>query len=270
MRVNHLAGPVVLSVVLLLTGIVQSSTRTVSTSSERLDALVKNVLASRTTAGFRATATLTRTVPGTSFSDVRQISVWGRRAVNTGTLVYQQVWPAQRGPLTVALKDAGDHHLRGVEYGIDRSRTITPRSAGDPLFESDLILDDLFEDFWFWPSRAVAGEEYIGQDFCVIADFRADPGASTPYSRVRAWISSDRSLALRLQKFGRDGTLDKTINMYRVLGVDGHRWPGLLTVEPARRHSRTVVEGAGFEEDPTLQLRDLSRAALEKPSRRTP
>jgi hypothetical protein len=84
---------------------------------------------------------------------------------------------------------------------------------------------------------------------------------------VRAWVSPDPLVALRIEQFGPNGGLVKRIALYRLLKLDQRWWPTILTVEPAHGKSRTVIEGAKLESNLHLTAADFTIRALQKPGR---
>ena len=228
------------------------------------DRLVDKVIEVRTTSGFRIRATLTRTTLGSDAKDVRQLSIMGRRSPAGSSVLYQQLWPAVPGGRALVIEQRPPHRLTGFLFESGTVTPLTDEMSGERFFGSDVQLEDVAETFWHWPSRQRAGEEFIGEDHTVIVDLRPGPGTPSTYSLVKAWISPDRAVALRAQMFGRDGRLLTQVGSYRVLRV-GDRWiPAILTVEPANKQSRTVIEGVRIESVPPMPASAFTVGAVRK------
>ncbi len=231
------------------------------------DQLVAKVVGARTTAGFRVRAKLTRMTPGTNVTDVRQLLIEGRRDRKNQTMRYQQIWPKEVAGRALVVADAGDHQISGFQYQSGRVTRLTARMLANQFFDSDLRLEDVAEGFWYWPSHTIVGEEAVGEYSCVIVDFRPGPGTPTAYSRIKAWVSPDLAIALRVEQFGPGGRPVKQIALYRVLKVDQRWLPTIMTVEPADRRSRTVIEGVKYESDVHLSASDFTVEAIRKSAR---
>ena len=227
------------------------------------DQLVERVLAVRRVTGSLIHATLTRSTPGSNVRDVRQLLIKGRRDRPRAMLLYQQVWPRIPGGRALVIEDPGNHQMKGFLYQSNHATPLTDRMLEDRFFDSDLLVEDLAEGFWHWPSRTIAGEEAIGEHHCTIVDLR--PAADTPtrYSLIKTWLSPDLAIGLRADFFGRDGRLAKRIGFYRIQKVHDRWVPAIVTVEPADGRSRTVIEGAKYEEIPLSAL-DFTVAAVRR------
>jgi hypothetical protein len=225
------------------------------------DQLAAKVIAARPEKGFRLRATLTRTTAGNQ-RDVRHLFIKGRR--DTGSIVlYQQIWPEVPGGRALVIEDVGDHRLSGFQYEAGRVTPLSDAALGGRFLDSDLTLEDLAENYWYWPTRSRGREEDIGQYQTVAVDFRPGRAAST-YSRVRAWIAPEIAFGLRTEVYGPTGALARTIGSYRILKF-GERWvAGIVTVDPADRRSRTVVEGVGGERNVAISRSEFTPAAIRK------
>ena len=213
-------------------------------------------------AGFRIRATLT-TTSSTNVKDVRQLVIRGRSDRDT-LASYQQLWPAEGAGNALVVRVGADHRVRGFRLQPDGVTTLTDRMMGDRFFDSDVRLEDLTLGFLYWRSPAIVGEEAIGEYHCSIVDFNPGARDRTAYSHVKAWISADPPVVVRVQQFGRDRQLLKQIDLYRMLKL-GDRWsPGIITIEPADKKSRTVIEGASYNLDPTVSAADFTVDAIRK------
>jgi hypothetical protein len=225
--------------------------------------LAAKVIAVRQERGFRIRAAMTRTTPGSTIRDVRHLLIKGRR--DEGSLMlYQQVWPEVPGGRALVIEDSGNHRLTGFEYESGRVTTLSDQMLGRRFFDSDLTLEDLAENFWYWPAPSRGPEQDIGSYRTVAVDFRPSPATASTYSMVRTWVAPDLGLGLRIQVWGRPGGLAKTIGFYRILRF-GDRWvAGIVTVEPTDRMSRTVLEGVKGERDVPVSRSEFTPAAVRK------
>ena len=233
------------------------------------DQLVAKILDARQSTGFSIRATLTRTETGSDLKQVRQLLIKGRRDGERSAMLFQQVWPNEIAGPALVVEDAGDHRPQGFLHRSGEVTKLTPGMLDERFFDSDLSIEDLTQSFWYWPSQEIVGEEAIGEYRCAIVEFRPAPDNQTAYSLVKAWLSPELAVALRVEQFGHDGSLVKRIGLYRVLKLNERWLPTIVTVEPADGRSRTVVEGVGFESELHLTAADFTVGAIAR-SVRTP
>lgn len=233
------------------------------------DELVARVLEVHKERGFRIHATLTRSTPGSDAKDVRTLLITGRRTKTSTTMLYRQMWPAVRDGRALVIDDPGDHQLHGFRYDTGQVTTLTNAALGWRVFDSDLLVEDLAELFWRWPSHTIAGREPVGEHTCAIVDFRPGPSTATTYSRVRVWVSPDLAIGLRAEMFGRDGRLVKRVGLFRVLKFADRWMPAIVTVEPVDGRSRTVLEGVKLEQDVPVSPADFTVRAIRGAGRGT-
>jgi hypothetical protein len=231
------------------------------------DQLVARVIEVRNAERFQIRATLTRSTPGTDVSDTRQLTIKGQWDRGQAITLFQQLWPVVAGGRALVVEDKGDHQLKGFRLESGKVTPLTTALLGDRLFDSDLVIEDVAEGFWFWPSRTIAGEEAVGAYTCVIVDLRPGPRTPTSYSLVKTWLSPELSTGLRAEQYGRDGRLVKRVGLYRMLNVHDRWMPGIITVEPADGKSRTVIEGVKLEQDVPLSAADFTVDAVRRAGR---
>jgi hypothetical protein len=235
------------------------------------DQLVAKVVASRKTSGFRIHAKLIRTTLGASGGsdaakdkDTRQLLIKGRRDGDATKLLYQILWPTQFAGDAIVVEDSGDHHLKGFLYQKEKVTTLTDQLLEGEFFGSDLHVEDMFEAFWYWPSHKSAGEETIDKRHCMIVEMRPAPDAVTGYSMVKAWVSPDILLAMKVQFYGRDGKLLKTVTTERVV-KQGSRWvAATLKIIPTGGRTQTVLEGTKAERDLQIPASDFTVDAIKQ------
>ncbi len=231
------------------------------------DELVTNVIGARHHAAFRFNATLTRSTMGSRgpvSSVARQLAVtWLRDATGT-TVLYRQAWPLVPGGRAVVIAKTRYRRLHGFLYDAGRVTPLTDARLGTPFFDSDLTVEDVAENFWYWPVRTRVGEEAVGANNCVIVNLRPPPGYTGSYSAIKAWLSPELAIALRLEQFGRDGRLAKRISLYRELRLNDRWVPAIATAEPAGGRTRTVFEGTSYQPRTTLSAADFTVDAVRK------
>jgi hypothetical protein len=214
--------------------------------------------------GFRIRATMTRTTPGSEIRDVRQLLIKGSREANRSIVLYRQLWPDVTKGLALVIEDSGSHRFKGFHHESGRVTPLTDDMLGRRFFDSDLTLEDLAERFWYWPTRSLGGEEDVREYHTVVVNLRPDPSIPSTYSLVRKWVAPDLALGLRTELYGRNGSLAKTISLYRILKFEDRWVPGIVTVEPTDRRSRTVIEAVEGQRDTSVSRSEFTPAAVRK------
>ena len=232
------------------------------------DQLVAQVIRARISTGFRLRVTLTRLTPGSKDTQIRQLLIKGRRDRERATVLYQVLWPTELASALV-IRDPGDHQPAGFLYRSGRATPLTANMLNDSFIDSDLRLEDLAEEFWYWRSRKIVGEETVDEHRCTIVELRPARDTATAYSLIKAWIAPELGLPLRVEQFRRDGRLAKHIVLRRV-AKQGKRWlPTLITIEPSDGRARTVLDGVKSEHDlqfPAAAFTvDAIRKSLQRP-----
>lgn len=230
------------------------------------DRLVDAVLASRTIAGFRARATLIRTVAGTDHevTKTQHLVITGRRDGRHTSTLYRIVAPKEAAGRALLVDDPGTHHLAVTEFKDRIASTLAPDMVTAPFFDSDLRIEDVVEGYWYWRSRSVVGDATIDRRRCRVVEFRPPPDVLTAYSRIQACVSPELALPLRVTDFGRDDAVDKQLTAARITRRDGRWVAGRLFVEPAGAKGRTVFEGTRFDGTVVPPASDFTVAAVSR------
>jgi hypothetical protein len=103
-------------------------------------------------------------------------------------------------------------------------------------------------------------DDPVGKEACFV--LQANPRAGV-YSKVVMWIRQKDFLPLRVQMFGKDGGLDKTVFTRRISTIDGKTVIVETHTENARTHHQTdlVIDELAFKSD--LPDASFTPAALE-------
>jgi hypothetical protein len=230
------------------------------------DQVINKVIEARSTSGSRIHARLMRTSGGPDAAkgkDTRQLLIKTTRDGEKTKTLYQVLWPTEYLGDSILIEDSGDHHPKGFLYQKKVATPLTNQMLEAPFFGSDLRIEDVIEEFWYWPSRKLAGEEIIDKRVCVIVDLRPGPDSETQYSMVKVWVAPEISLPLKVEFFGRDGKLVKTVTTDRVV-KEGKVWlAATMKIQPAGSKSQTVLEGTKSERDLQLPSGDFTLDAIK-------
>jgi hypothetical protein len=195
---------------------------------------------------------------------VLQVQVRSRRTPASSAVVYTVLWPAPRKGEGFLLKQDHGGAVGGTAFvPPDRETKIDAARAREPLLGSDLTYQDVIENFFLWGDQALAGRENVGKVECVILDSKPGAGASSSYGRVRSWIDPRRMIALRVEKFDRQGRLASRIETAQVARDDiGRHVPAALTVRRTGSGTVTEIEGSNLRHDAGLTDADFTAPAL--------
>lgn len=188
-----------------------------------------------------------------------QVLIKGRREGATNETLVVVMWPReQKGQAWMIRRtDAGE--ISGFRFAPPNEvRPVSAADLDEPLFGSDLCVDDFAESFWEWPDQRITGEEKVGNLACWVVESRTtDPSIRHP--RIRSWLAKERPVAMRVEKSDREGTLRKRLTAARVVRRDDDGWSvGEWTVETVEAGSRTTVSGSRSDRDLTLPASDFT------------
>lgn len=195
---------------------------------------------------------------------VLQLQIKSRRAPAASAAVYSILWPADRKNEAVLLKQARGAAASGVRFvPPDTETRIDAAAMSQPIFASDLAYQDVIENFFLWADQALAGREHLGKVDCVILDSKPGAGDVSPYGRVRSWIDVRRMVALRVEKFDKQGRPACRIDTTQVAKDDiGRNVPAAMTVRRTGSGSVTEVEGSNIRHDAKLSEADFTPQGL--------
>ncbi len=219
---------------------------------------VRRVLETQNTVGAVIRGKLSVEDPTSELAVAVQIRIRLRRDANVTRLLYQVLWPATRKGEALYLERSARGAITGFIFAPpDKTSPVNAASMARPYLESDLTVEDLAEDFLQWPAQKISGEETIGTDVCKILDSRPPAGAQSTYSLVRTWISAERLVPLRIEKF-RDGRPAKRFTVQKTTRHDGTWVPVVTSVQSAGQSRETILELSRGERDVEIPLEEFA------------
>jgi len=96
------------------------------------------------------------------------------------------------------------------EYGEPSSGNIEKFDPAARLFDSGLVLWDMFGVWWNWPQQSIEGRDKIDGRACTLVRSRTDDSAS-PVREVLSCVDGEAKLSLRTQLYDRRHALLRTI-----------------------------------------------------------
>lgn len=230
------------------------------------DDLIAKMLDSQNTRGAMVRAKLTVEDEKSDQKSSAQIRIRMRRDADMTRMLFQVLWPDAHKGEAVCIERTN----RGVTGGFifqppEKVTPLTAANMGRTYLESDLTIEDLADEFWQWPSQKITGEETIRGDVCQIVESRPPAGTKGGYSLVRSWISPDKLLPLRMDKFGRDERLAKRVTVQKTTRHEGIWAPMTTFVQSAGKTRVTTLELSRGDRDMEIPIEEFSLQRVRKP-----
>jgi len=238
------------------------------TAAQELTAeqLIARVEAAQRTSGIRTRAKLTKTARPAKTEEVMQVVIKGRREGEATEMLYQLLWPKEVAGRALVVGTSADGTVGGFLFEPpDKKIPLTPRLMAQPVFGTDVTVEDLAEAYWRWPLQKLSGEERALGRVCRVVESRPGPGTATSYSLVRSWIAPDIALPLVVEKFGKDGKLAKRFLAAKVIKQGPGSWgAAIMVVDTADGRSRTTLEGTKSDRDIEIPAEQFTLEGLKR------
>lgn len=111
-----------------------------------------------------------------------------------------------------AAEKTADGRIRAIEYGGEGSAGVAETSPTGRLFDSGLVIWDMFGPWWNWPKQELGGTERIAGRECTLVRSQTD-AVNSPIREVVSCVDKEARLSLRTQLFDRRHTLIRTISV---------------------------------------------------------
>ncbi len=195
-----------------------------------------------------------------------QIQIKQRRTRAATEVVYQILWPKERKGEGVLLRKIGDRPPTGASFRPpDAMRMLDAEQMREPLFGSDLSLEDATDNFFAWDHQAITGTEPVDRVPCQILESKPGKGQRSSYALVRTWVDARRLVPLRIEKYSAPGELVRRIETTKVaLDEDRRHIPANLTVRGRRGDAVTELDGSRIVHGVAYTDRDFTPDALRE------
>jgi outer membrane lipoprotein-sorting protein len=195
-----------------------------------------------------------------------QVQIKQRRTRTTADVLYQVLWPKEnKGEAVLLHRPEGSPPLGWLFIPPGTPRALDSSQMGQALFGSDLVYQDVIENFFGWENQKIIGSEMIERTSCIILESKPEKGVSSPYATVHSWIDARRLVPLRVEKYLPSGQLARRIDTTRVASDDkGRSIPADLTVHGPREDSLTNLDGSRIRHDVTYTDRDFTPEGLRE------
>jgi hypothetical protein len=227
--------------------------------------LVGRVLDGQRTRGFMIRAKFTVSEIGSDAHRAAQLRIKCRRDEDGTRLLYQVLWPAADKGTALYLEKLGRKNLSGFFFTPpDKVQPLGADPASTAYFDSDLNLEDLTDDFWHWTDIKGGAEEQAGRETCRIVNLRPTADAKSDYSLVRAWISEEKAVAMRLLKFNHQGQAVKEFMVQKIVQNEKFWFPMLTIIQKPGATRQTTFEISRGDRDVEIPLSDFSLEEIKK------
>ena len=134
-----------------------------------------------------------------------------------------------------------------------------------PVFGTDVTVEDVAEAYWRWPHQKVVGEETVSGRKCKIIESRPGPGAVTNYSIDQDLDGPRHRPAHHGEKYGKDGALLRRFFAAKIVKQGPDSWgTAVLVVDSTGGRGRTVLEGTSSERDIEVPAEQFTPEGLRK------
>lgn len=194
-----------------------------------------------------------------------QLRIKCRRDENGTRLLYQVLWPAADKGAALYLEHSSKKNLSGFFFTPpDKVEQLGRDALAISYLGSDLSIEDLLDDFWEWPDAKAGAEEEAGHEKCRIINLRPPSDATTNYSLVRAWISEEKAVPMRLLKFDRRGQAVKEFLVQKIVQNQGFWFPMETIIQKPGGTRQTTFEISRGDRDVEVPASDFSLEAIRK------
>jgi hypothetical protein len=208
---------------------------TVETAS--MTALATSMKEAKRSNGFEARMNVSTTVAGAS--RVLKISVVGQFLAGRERLLIRGISPPEIRNHYVAAERSADGQIRAIEYGENIADGHGEANPFARLFDSELVLWDMFGAWWDWPSQIQRETEKSAARDCTQVRSLVD-AVTSPIREVISCVDLDGRLSLTTQLFGNRHMLIRTISVEKTIRKDSG-W------KAAKRLTITGADGSASE-----------------------
>jgi outer membrane lipoprotein-sorting protein len=104
---------------------------------------------------------------------------------------------------------------------LGKSKRVAGAEGGGSFMGTDLSYDDLSPHDASKDNHRILREEAVDGEACYVIETVAKDPADSDYSRVMTWISKEKSVALRMEMYDKQGVLKKRLETSKIEKVDG-------------------------------------------------
>jgi hypothetical protein len=227
--------------VILLATLVRSGHSAEIPATASSAALAESMRQARYSDGFEARMSLATVQPDGRRFPLFKVAVIGQFSAERGRLLIRGISPDRVRNRFFAAERRADGGIRPITYGEQISSGIAEIDPFTKLFDSELVMWDMFGPWWSWPKQSLGGTEQIAGHDCTIVRSQSDAAAS-PIREVISCVDKNARLSLRTQLFDGKHTLIRTISVEQTMRKEFGVMAAKKMLITGADHSVTEVE----------------------------
>ena len=237
-----------------------------TSAAESAASLMARVNAKQQTTGFTMRARLLIQPAGTGKAPVTiQIRAVGKQDAKSSRVLYQALWPdAVKGRAVIVERIGGKSIQGSVFTPPDTLAPLTSTHLTDAVLDSDLTVEDLAEEFPWWPNPVFAGQDKVSGGDCRLVESRPPAGVPSSYALIRSCVSESKLLIVRVEKINASGRVVKRFTVTRTArSLNDVVTPRTLEIQNLERGSTTTVDISRGDRDIIVGAVEFSLARLK-------
>jgi len=177
-----------------------------------------------------------------------KLAIIGQVTAERERLHFRGISPDNVHDRRFASEKGADGRIRLFEIADDRSGAVTEIDPSSRLFDTGLVLWDMFAPWWNWPTHRFGASERVAGRQCTIV--QSESGSDSSAIRaVSSCIDRDAKLSLRTQLFDRERALIRTILVERLVRKESGAMAAKQLRIIAAGHLTTEIEVYGGDEN---------------------
>jgi hypothetical protein len=262
MTVMALAAPLAAAVAMALATGVSGA----AVAAESAADLMARVIARQQTSGFTMRARLiVQPADNSKPPVILQIRAIGKQDATSSRVLYQALWPDAVKGRAVIVERANRQPIGGFFFvPPDTMTPITSAHLTDAVLDSDLTVEDLAEQFQWWPNPVFAGQDKVRGQACRVVESRPPGWAQSSYPLLRSCVSESKVLILRVEKIDADGRVVKRFTVTRTARTEtGVVAPRMIEIQNLAGGRTTTVDISRGERDIIVSSKEFTLARLK-------
>ena len=180
------------------------------------DVIADSMRQARRSDGFEARMSVATVRPNGRRSVPFKVSVIGRFGTATQRLLIRGISPDSVRNRFFAAEMSAAGQIRAVEYGERLADGIAKVDPFSKLFDSGLIIWDMFTPWWDWPKQSLRGKDQVAGHDCRNVRSQTDSDSLLVREAISC-VDTDQRVSLRTQLFDDRHTLLRTIVVLQVM-----------------------------------------------------
>lgn len=192
-----------------------------------------------------------------------KLSIVGQRTRHHQRLLLRGISPTSIQQQRIAAEIRASE-ITAVSYADAPNSRITPIAADQGIFDSGLVLWDMFAPWWDWPEQRVLGTAKVRGQECIMLWSGGNPNAGA--QAVISCIDVAQKIALKTEIFGEHQKLLRVIEVLSTLRLES----GTVSAKKIQlRDARnTITESEIYSGDENYEVNDALFTSLDSAEKR--